>query len=223
MALEQLLKRLHIEKDGLVIIQEPAKLSPDAKRKLLLGTQSYLDQGTVGVLADCRLNVDVLAKGFDPALSNQERLILGSGHLLQLLTLQPACRYTNHPSLMFGSVGKYSDFLSRFSSLDFPYGNPSIFQDFYELNAVFLVDDPTEAVFAAYPYIVGRFTDPIIRKNTSFFDYEVLSFLDYDVADKQLGDFNGLKELFLSEYIDDKHKVYAVSFRELVDIMGTKI
>lgn len=214
-AMKKLLKRLDVFEDSVLVLHESDVLPASRIKTYLASAQAQVPQGTVCVISDCAFNSDVALDDAMTDMSNQERLVLASGKLLQLLTLNNQCIYASHPALMFGSIGKYSRYFARHNQLDFPYGPVSVFQDLYDLDAVILCIG-TGTHFYETKFAYSKRDDVVIRKNTTCFDYQLESYLDYDAAEIDPFAAEPLRSLFLYETFAG-YTLYGIHFQELID------
>ncbi len=215
--MDKLLKRLEVQKDGLVLVHESDGFDPFYSKIILDSIQSHMKDGTVCVFGDCEFNSDVLVKDMVPYISNQERLVLSSGKMMQLMTLQQECIYVTHPSLMIATAGKFSRYFGRPTEIDFPYGEHSVFTDFYDLNAtLILVGDITELFEAKFAYASSN--QRVIRKTGCLKDKTVVSYLDIVPNYSLIHDLVFNSKLLLSEQLDGQ-RVYGVKYRDFIDYL----
>lgn len=216
--LERLLSRLDVSSDSVVLVHESDVISKLVSRDYLRILQDVVSEGTVSILGDCTLNTG--ADDHD-RLSTQERLVLSSGPMLQLMTLQGECFYVSHPSLMIASVGKYARYLARHHELDFPYGPDSVFNDYYGMNTVVLfIGDKHDLVESKFVY--AKRDDAVIRKDVTDSGSELLSYLDYhsDIDAVHRSFFSG--NLLISENMGN-HVVYGITFKEYIEYLNSQL
>ncbi len=216
MAVSDLLKQFNKSDDAVVMLHESEAFSKMHARDFLLGLRLELSRGTLAIMGDCLINTGVTQKGVQ-AMSNQERLVLSSGTMLQLLTLDQDCHFGAHPSLMFGIVGKYAQYLSRNYSLDFPYGSESLFNDLYSMDAlVIFMGDSIDCVEAKY--VQSKRSDASIIKNTSHQRSTTVSYLDYDfnfdVAQEKLLRADFIRSTELGPYT-----LKAMLYQDMIDYL----
>lgn len=217
LGLERLLKRLGVASDSVVLVHEAESISKLRSRHYLTALQDIVNEGTVSILGDCRLNTSVSSK---EGLSTQERLVLSSGPMLQLMTLQENCFYVSHPSLMIASVGKYARYLARHRNLDFPYGKDSVFNDFYGMNTVVLfIGDVHDLVEAKYAF--SQSADALIRKDMSNSGSDVVGYLDIDVDVAKISSKIFNSNLLISEVFAD-HTLYGVDFKSYMEFIRAR-
>lgn len=217
LTVEKLLKRLEVEKDGLVLVHESDGFDPFYSKIILDGIQSHMKDGTVCVFGDCEFNSDVLVKDMVPYISNQERLVLSSGKMMQLMTLQQECIYVTHPSLMIATAGKFSRYFGRPTEMDFPYGAHSVFTDFYDLNAtLILVGDVLELFEAKFAY--ATLDHHVIRKTACLKDKSVMTYLDIVPNYTRIHDLVFNSKLLLYEQLDGQY-IYGIKYRDFIDYL----
>lgn len=213
--IQNLINRLQAESDSVVVVYENDNVDVfDVKYVydlLLKATQL----GTLVINGDYRLNQDVSIRRGNRNLSNQQRVVIASNKLLQLLLLEHDVNFVNHPGFVIGTKGKFSRFFSRKMDLDFPYGGTSVFNDIYDLNAIIL--------FVGKPYLVdamklagSKMESPIIRKNTSFIDGEMISYLDYHLDLSYMTDALLESNVLLNEQIGETY-IYGIRYHDLID------
>lgn len=216
--LQRLLNRLGVVKDSVILVHESDSISKLVSREYLASLQALVSEGTISILGDCTLNTGALLRD---SLSTQERLVLSSGPMLQLLTLQQDCFYVAHPALMIASVGKYARYLARACDLDFPYGVDSVFNDFFGMNTIVLfIGDKHEIVEAKYVY--AKRDDALICKDVSDSGSEMVSYLDVDVDFTQVSSQLVSSGLLISEDMGD-HILYGIDFKELIRYLNLVI
>ncbi|QIK69917.1 AAC(3) family N-acetyltransferase [Erysipelothrix sp. HDW6C] len=213
-SVRKLMKRLDVSPEGVVLLHENDKTAPYNSKRFLEAFKDYLKPGTLSIFGDVAFNTNVVAKDALPQLNNQERLVLSSGKMLQLLVLDAQTTFAHHPSLMLGSVGKFSKFLARHVTLDFPYGEKSIFNDLYELNAVVVfVGEPQDV--PELHYVATTMRAPIIKKNTCYRDHEIKSYLDYDIDSDRIVAALLKSNVLLYETVGDS-RIYGITFHDLI-------
>lgn len=213
--IQNLLTRLDYEADGVVLIYENQSTTLDDVKYVYDLLNKALREGTLVISGDSGFNQYVSVRKGMRRITNQQRLVIASGKLLQLFMLENDVHFAKHPGLILGAKGKFSRFIARNVDLDFPYGPESIFNDLYELNAFIL--------FAGMPgnadcirLVNTRVESPIITKNTSIIDGDVKSFLDYDYDVKPVIDALKNSTLLLSEQVANT-TIYGVRYRDLIE------
>lgn len=217
--IQNLISRLQGEPDGVIVVYENDNVGIFEIKYVYDLLLKSTELGTLVINGDYRLNQDVSLRRGNRNLTNQQRVVIASNKLLQLLLLENDVNFVNHPGFVMGSKGKFSRFFSRKADLDFPYGATSVFNDIYELNAIILfVGKPV--LVDAMKLVGSKMESPIIRKNTSFVDGEMVSYLDYhfDLASIT----NSLLEsnILLSEKIGDIN-IYGIRYHDLIDFALT--
>ncbi|CAM3615434.1 AAC(3) family N-acetyltransferase [Erysipelothrix urinaevulpis] len=222
MAIDKLLKRLNHRHDDLVMIRTNECL--DAKTSKL-----YLDillektnnEGTLVMLGDCEFNTSAEGDDFLMALQPQERFILSSTKMMQLASLKHESQFAYHPGISLLSLGKYAKLFSRPQSLDFPYGEESVFSDLYDLNAVIIFVSAKHIPFEA-KYALHDLDEKVIIKNTSAIEGELIPYLDYEVNWKLLHGIVFGSGLMLYE-IEDDLIIYGVRYKDYIDYIKKRI
>ena len=183
--LERFLDQYEVAEDGVVLVHDNGQMDPILVKSLYDALSLELQMGTIGVFGDHNLNEHVGLSEDLKNLTTQERMVLGSGVLLQLLTLNQESSFAYHPSHLIGFKGKYAPYLSRNFELDFPYGPVSIYNDLYGMDALVIHLGPITAIPEAR-YAFSKRKDAIIQKNTAIQQGQLISFLDYDVDEEVL-------------------------------------
>lgn len=216
--LKRLLDRLEVTDDSVVLVHESEMISKLVSRLYLSTLQEVVDEGTISILGDCRLNT---GSSSQEKFSTQERLVLSSGPMLQLMTLQDDCFYVSHPSLMLASVGKYARYLARHREIDFPYGKDSVFDDFYGMNTIVLfIGNKHELVEIKYAY--SKRDDALIRKDISYLGSQLVNYLDIEVEIEKISEKIFSSDLLLSEDLGD-HVLYGINFKTLIGLIESVI
>ncbi|HEY4538074.1 MAG TPA: AAC(3) family N-acetyltransferase [Erysipelothrix sp.] len=219
-AIKRLFNRLHIKGSDLIMVKSTESVSPLFIKSLYDFLEKYFAEGTVSVIDDCQFNTHVLTKDKMVPINNQERFVLSSGKMMQLLTLDPKSRFVSHPSLMIGSIGKYANYLARPHDLDFPYGKHSVFQDFYDLDGYLLVVGAKHTMYEA-KYALNNH-DPIIFKNASYQNGSVVEYLDFSCDYDALHTLIFSNGIFLYEVVDEV-VIYAVSYRDYINYIEERL
>lgn len=221
-AIKKLLDRLNVRDDEVLLVRSHDSIGPEKNKQYLDELLKRLkDSGTLCLLDDCNFNTNVQPGDVVATVSNQERFVLSSNKMLQLLTLRRDCHYADHPALMLASVGKYAKYFARSKALDFPYGESSVFEDLHEMNAIILFVTAKHVPFEG-KYAYSKWDDRVIAKNTSVLDDQLISYLDFDC------DFNWIHAqvfgsgLMLSE-IDGDDVLYGVRYRDYVKLISDRL
>ena len=208
---------LQIGEDGVVMIHDEGAFDALSMRVFLKELSTRLKQGTIGVFGDHTLNDHVASNENLESLTTQERMVLGSGVLLQLLTLDKMSSFASHPSHLIGFKGKYAPYLSRQLDLDFPYGAVSIYNDLYGMDAFIIHLGDIKSIpecFHAY----SKREDAVIQKNTALKRGEIVSFLDYDINEPKLID--ALHHLGLVQSFNyGDHYIHVYKYQEVIDAL----
>ena len=129
-AISKLLKRLNASHGEVILFRSNDCVGPEKTKVYLDGLTRRISQnGTLVLLGDCDLNTDAMNSTYLMQMSNQERFVLSSDKMMQLLTLRRDSNFAYHPALMLASIGKYAKLFSRPRELDFPFGDESVFSD----------------------------------------------------------------------------------------------
>lgn len=219
--IENLVRRLHGNQESVLMLYECEPMA-------VYDVQSVYDYlieasgaGTLAIAGDYRLNQQVLVREHLKHFTNQQRLVIASQKLLQLLMLESEVQFAKHPGIVLGSIGKYARFFARETALDFPYGPTSIFKDIYDLNAVVLfVGKPRQV--DCIKLVASFMKEPIIGKNTSLKDGDVVSYLDYEVSSEALTEFAVRSNRLLSETIGDT-VVYGIRYHDLISLVQKQV
>lgn len=214
----RLLKRLNVSRESVIVVHESDEVSKMVSRDYLAVFQDVVKDGTVSVMGDCTINTQAMST---QSLTTQERLVLSSGPMLQLLTLQEECYYVSHPSLMIASVGKYARYLARSHDLDFPFGPDSVFNDFYGMDAILVFIGENHDLVES-KYALSQTDAALIRKNVTSVGNETLPYLDYavDLSRAQEVLFNS--DLLLSESMGN-HRLYGVSYKKYIEHLRSSL
>lgn len=203
--------------EDVVLVHDYGYLDSVSTSDLYRWLSEYLNKGTLGVFGNEALNEHVGLNQSLQHLSTQERMVLGSGNLLQLLTLDKECRYASHPAQLIGFKGKYAPYLSRSFDLDFPYGPISIYNDLYGMDA-FVIHIGECTHLPELRHALSKRVDAVIQKNTLMQRGEEKSYLDYDV------DFHALKEALFRSGLVHRVKLgdvefYLYRYQEVIDAL----
>lgn len=213
--IKKLMHRLGVSSDGVVLVHEHNSVQPRIVKFIYNRLKEATSLGTLCIFGSHQINSKVEGDTTLLGLSNQERILLASDKLLQLLVLEEETAFASHPSLMIGSIGKYSKFFARTSELDFPYGETSIFADFYDLNAcVLFVHEGTEVPEACYASAIN--SRGVISRNTCIKDNDIVSYLDYECDEEAVVNALFASDLLLSETIQGV-SIYGIRYRELIE------
>lgn len=221
-AIKKLFKRLSVRDDEVILVRSHDSIGPKKNKQYLDQLLEILqDAGTLCLLDNCAFNTKVLKGDVVAKVTNQERFVLSSNKMLQLLTLRRDCHYADHPALMLASVGKYAKYFARSKALDFPYGESSVFEDLHEMNALVLFitakHTPYEGKYA-YSYWDQR----VISKNTSVMDDHVISYLDFNYDPEWVHAQVFGSGLLLSE-IDGEDVIYGVRYRDYIKLIKERL
>ena len=221
-AIKKLLDRLNVRDDEVLLVRSHDSIGPEKNKQYLDELLERLkDSGTLCLLGDCNFNTSVQEGDVVATVSNQERFVLSSNKMLQLLTLRRDCHYADHPALMLASVGKYAKYFARAKSMDFPYGETSVFEDLHEMNAIILFVTAKHVPFEG-KYAYSKWDERVIIKNTSVLDDQLISYLDFRC------DFDWVHAqvfgsgLMLSE-IDGDDVIYGVRYRDYVKLINERL
>ena len=215
--IKTILNKLNFTSDSVILLHE----SNDFSHKELKLAFDYLSDFTptasLVVMGDCNFNVDALSEKMRSDISSQERMVMSSGLILQLLTLKEQSDFVSHPSLMIGSLGKYSKYLARKQPLDFPYGEQSAFNDLYNLDAIVLfLGDSLNVYEGIHAY--SKITDFVIRKNSCIYKNDMESYLDYQVDLNGINDLLYTSGLCVSETFGNS-KIHGIRYQDMIDYL----
>lgn len=221
-AIEKLLDRLNVRHDEVVLVRSHDSIGPEKNKQYLDILLNHLkESGTLCLLADCDFNTNVQEGDVVATVSNQERFVLSSNKMLQLLTLRRDCHYADHPALMLASVGKYAKYFARSKPLDFPYGESSVFEDLHEMNAVVLFVTAKHVPYEG-KYAFSNWDDRVIAKNTSVLDDQLVSYLDFNCNCEWVHAQVFGSGLLLSE-IEGDEVVYGVRYRDYIKMINKRL
>ena len=215
--IQSILNKLNFTSDSVILLHESNDFSHKELKLVFDYFSSYTPESSLVVMGDCNFNVDALSEKMLSEISSQERMVMSSGLILQLLTLKEQSDFVSHPSLMIGSLGKYSKYLARKQPLDFPYGEQSTFNDLYNLDTIVLFLGENLSVFEGI-HAYSKTSDYVIRKNSCVYKNAMESYLDYQV---DLGRINELlynSGLCVSESYGNS-KIYGIRYQEMIDYL----
>lgn len=214
-ALEQIYQDFNIQSDSVVLVHEYDLMPPLAVKNLYDQLNHKLTKGTLGVFGNETLNEHVALHETLKTLTTQERMVLGSGPLLQLLTLDTDCRFASHPTHLIGFKGKYAPYLSRKFDYDFPYGPISIYNDLYGMDAT-VIHLGKKSHAPELKHVYSKRQDAVIQKNTLLQRGETVGYLDYDADMDAL--CHSLSLLDIVKVYEWHHlKVYVYSYQAVID------
>lgn len=219
--LDNLFKRIHLQRDDVLLVRTHDDLEPQFIKVFYDYVRMYLKDGTLAILGDCELNTQAHQHPYLKQINTQERLILSSPKMLQILGMDKQSYFVYHPSIMMGSVGKYAKYLSRAMTVDFPYGQESVFQELYDLDAKLIFIDANHTLYEA-KYALSEDQDKVIFKNASVMQGEIVDYLDFQCDYDLLHQLVFSNGLLLYEEVDG-HIVYGCSYREYIDYLRAKI
>lgn len=215
-SISQLLKRLNAESDQVLLVRSHDSIGPKKNKEYLDDLLQVTDlDGTLCLLADCDFNTNAATNSVVSKISNQERFVLSSNKMMQLLTLRRDCYYADHPALMFASVGKYSKYFSRQKPLDFPFGRDSIFEDLHDMDAILLFITAKHVPYEG-KYALTDWDNQLIKKNTSISNEEIVSYLDFSCDYQKIHSTIFGNGLMLYE-IDKDTVIYGVRYRDYIE------
>lgn len=218
-AISNIFGRLDVRNDGLVVVRFSGRLPKIYAKSFLDEVERFLPKGTLCVVDDCGFNTSDTRMDVLSNLANKERLVLASGGLLQLLALKDTCLFAMHPSLMIGCYGTHSSYLARHSSLDFPYGGESIFRDFVEMKATYLVVSADNFLYEL-KHVFAYLDNSVVVKNTCVLDGKLLSYLDYDCDFEWINNKVYNSRLLVEEKIDDV-SIFGTNYSDLIEYLKT--
>lgn len=207
----ELLKRLNVQKNAVVVLMVGDNVRKDDMDPILKMMLNILKDGTLVVVGDCDFNtvnsdLDALS-----TISEKDRDRIFTDPIIQLLKLNECVHMVKHPSLSIGCFGHYANYLTRHQSFDFPYGETSLFNDLYDLNAFFISVGSLKKPFPLN-YANG-IKNRIIKRNVCLYDNEMYSYLDFE------SDLNELSQRFieLSQCELAQYNIYGARYKLLID------
>ena len=211
--LNDIVNDFQLSPTGVILLRDYELMAPLNVKHLCQNLNEY----TIGVFGDESLNQHVGLNQDLQTLSMQERMVLGSGVLLQLMTLDQDTHFASHPAHLIGFKGKYAPYLTRSFEMDYPYGPISIFNDLYGMDALVIHLGPIINISELH-HVYAKRNDAVIQKNTVVKKGEVIGFLDYDVDDgailNQLQDFD-----FIKKYQFQGVDIHVYSYSEMIDAL----
>lgn len=219
--IESLVRRLHGNQESVLMVYECEPMSVYDVQTVYETIVGAATDGTVVIAGDYRLNQHVAMRLELKPFSNQHRLVIASQKLLQLLMLESDVQFAKHPGLVLGAIGKYARFFSREVALDFPYGSTSIFKDFYDLNALVLFVGKPQNI-DCIKLVASMVKEPIIGKNTSLKDDDVVSYLDYEFDCAPLSEFVAGSTHLLYEKIGET-RIYGITYHDLITVVKKQL
>lgn len=217
-AISKLLKRLNASHGEVILFRSNDCVGPEKTKVYLDGLIRRISQdGTLVLLGDCDLNTDAMNSTYLMQMSNQERFVLSSDKMMQLLTLRRDSNFAYHPALMLASIGKYAKLFSRPRELDFPFGDESVFSDLYDLNALILFVSAKHVPFEA-KFALSALDNKVIVKNSSVLDEDIVSYLDVDCDYEYLHGLVFGSGRMLYE-MDGDTIIYGIRYREYIDLI----
>lgn len=194
-SIPKLLDRLDVHPKSIVILNVSDDTPKDQVKVILNTVLESIPDGTLCVIGDCEFNTHKSNIDNLVSLTQKERDVLSSSHALQLLGLRHDSHFSNHPSLSIGCVGHYARYLTRHQSFDFPYGQSSMFNDLFSLNAIYLSVGEVKKPYALkYAYSGSK---EVIVRNVCAFEKASYGYLDFLVNYDKLYDLQ--KSLSLHE------------------------
>lgn len=212
-----LMTQFKVDGEGVLLIHEYPGMNHLSGFVLYQELSTLMNPGTLGIFGDVSLNEHVASHPFLKSLSTQERMVLGSGVQLQLLTLDARSKFAAHPSHLLGFKGKYANYLARSLDLDYPYGPVSIYNDLYDMDAIILHLGVLESV-PELRHVFAKRKDAIIQKNTAQVQGRVVEFLDYDCDDQILKE-KLIESGLVHEFEYQGTKIYAYAYQEVIDAL----
>lgn len=215
-----IMKDFEVSDDAVILVHDYNCLDALDSKLFYEEIKNQTVYGTLGIFGNEKLNDHVALREDLQSLSTQERMVLGSGVLLQLLTLDKDTVFASHPAHLIGFNGKYGPYLSRQFDLDYPYGPVSIYNDLYGMDAL-VIHLGHRTHLPELKYVYSKRKDVVIQKNTVKYQGSVVGYLDYDV------DMNSLDQWFLESDLVKKYQyqeinVYVYRYQELIDELRLK-
>ena len=216
-SIKSILMKLNFTSDSVILLHESNDFSHKELKLAFDYLSSFTPEASLVVMGDCNFNVDALSEKMLAAITPQERMVMSSGLILQLLTLKEHSDFVSHPSLMMGALGKYSKYLARKQPLDFPYGEQSSFNDLYNLDAIVLfLGDNLNAYEGVHAY--SKVPEYVIRKNSCVYKNDTESYLDYQVDLKHINELLFNSGLCVCVSFGNS-KIYGIRYQEMIDYL----
>lgn len=208
---DSLLNRLKVNSRSVILLNIGAEVAKSEYQNILDYFTSYLKDGTLCLVGDCEFNTGNTDLKSLKHLSEKTRKNIFLPIEFKILGLKESVRYVNHPSLEIICFGKHARYLTRHQSLDFPYGEKSIFNDLYDLDAVYLTVGKDLTPFALK--YASNTKEKVIFKNKCLYDGEIYAYLDFEFDLK-----NAAKEFKVqSLYEESEMLIYGEKYRYLID------
>lgn len=208
--LKQLLTRLNASKRSVILLNAQNFPHKDQLKEILDMLKAFLSEGTLCVIGDCSFNVSSANLESLSQIDSKKRSLIYTSLAMKVMTLYEDVSYLNHPSLEMAAVGRHAQFLMRHQSLDFPYGPASVFQDLYDLDAIYISLGKDDHAYALR-YALAK-QDPVIVRNVCLYEDKQYAYLDYDVSQFQAPLYFEGKSL----YEDRSSFMYGESYRYLI-------
>lgn len=214
--IQELIDLTLVTEDSCVILSLSKEVPKDMIKGILETFIEYSGKGTLCLIGDCSFNS---AKSNLKELSDfteGERRSIFTSQEIKVLALLDDMKMSYHPSLEIACIGKEKDFLVRNKSLDFPYGEGSIFEDLYHMDAIyFSIGKDNDH----YPLKYAQVHKEIITRNVCLHHDKTLSYLDFEFNHATANEVMDL----VSYTIEDTLPVSAVSYKKIIDILKEKI
>lgn len=215
-SIHTLLKRLNIQDNDIVILNVSNDVDKGLLKSILENLKTSLINGTLCIIGDCGFNSSETNLEELSTIPELNRNVIFRKPILKMFELSTSVQYVKHPSVEIAVSGKHANFLTRHESLDFPYGKNSIFNDLYDMNAIYLSIGEEEG---AYPlkYAILE-DDAIIKRNVCLYGDIQHSYLDVEFDKDQAADqFKGN-----TQYEGNSPVVYGERYRYLIEAIRNK-
>ncbi len=208
--IQQLLDELDVKKDGVIVLSLAEGIAKGDIKQILEIFIDRTEQGTLCLVGDCsfntvKSNLDELSD-----FTEKERLNIFTSKDIKILSLLDDIYLSAHPSLEIACIGKEASFLTRHKALDFPYGETSLFNDLYNLDATYVVVGDIDNL---YPLkFASAKDDMIVKRNVCLYQNKELSYLDFEF------DFNLAQSQF-KQLALQVQGAYGIRYRQIIDIL----
>lgn len=213
--IQNLILRLQGDEESVVLVYERENINIFDTKYIFDLLMKSCSQGTLVISGDSRINQDVTVRRGLRNISNQQRVVISANKLLQLLLLEDDVHFATHPGIIMGSKGKFARFFGRKVDYDFPYGPSSTFNDIYELNAIILFVGLPNWV-DCIKLVCSKVDKPILRKNTSYHENELVSYLDYHYDIDSITQKLQQSNILISEELGTT-QVYGIRYNDLIN------
>ncbi len=212
--IKKLFNELNLKEDAVVVVSLSEYIPKGDIKEILETFIAEFEKGTFCLVGDCNFNT--VQSNLDELsdFTEAERRNIFTSKDIKILSLLDDMRMSAHPSLEVAVVGKHADFLSRHKSLDFPYGNESLFKDLYDLDAVMITVGSHKKYYPLKLSKAGQ--SEVVKRNVCLYKNQPISYLDIDF------DFDKSKEIYESN-AHQAEDVYGIAYRTIIDLLKEKL